>query len=491
MLYLTQVMLFTLLLLCCCSVWTVTGSSDTELAAILKLYSDSTARNIALQQEADDLRARLEELASSVQGDSSSSCDSNDLSGFVSSLPDLAYTSDMIRPPKVRDGPPTSLRTVTTLPQVSSCLEPRPRSELDKLAVYDRTTLGMSHSEHISLEQIVRFQRVGHLALRGVFPEIAQIKQRIIEAGNIRELAFNEQTIVAMDCYRPSGDLTVEEGRKLIQECLDTNIELGLCDENDAVKQIRACDVPYYQAIHLHKVDEEIDKAVRSEYFGRIATSLLGSMQTRLYQTALFTKTGSHTSEHPVDTETVEHMNTNTAWHNDLNQVPVDTNMYVTFWCPLQEMTANMSTLTYASGSHIDYSLKWWFAPTVTSLSRYPQVRYDNLTIGDCVAHHGWTQHMAKKNHANTTRLAFAMSYVDGLAWKLAGDDRRSFRPFEKEDELSYMDWFDSVKEVYPLLTPHLPVVYPLDEHGVPLVQDSVFGTIDEREVHGEVPKLY
>eukprot|EP00957_Ditylum_brightwellii_P017373 1308806-Ditylum_brightwellii.AAC.1 len=41
--------------------------------------------------------------------------------------------------------------------------------------------------------------------------------------------------------------------------------------------------------------------------------------------------------------------------------VPLDTNSYVTIWCPTRALTDEDSVLTYATGSHRDTARKTWY----------------------------------------------------------------------------------------------------------------------------------
>lgn len=88
-----------------------------------------------------------------------------------------------------------------------------------------------------------------------------------------------------------------------------------------------------------------------SAKLGKMASLLLQEERVRLYQTAVFHKGKGA-------------LNMDTAWHQDLAMVPLDTNNggYVTIWCPLRSLHGNArdSLLWFADGSHRDMSLTKW-----------------------------------------------------------------------------------------------------------------------------------
>lgn len=73
----------------------------------------------------------------------------------------------------------------------------------------------------------------------------------------------------------------------------------------------------------------------------------------RLYQTSAFYKEPAHGE---------------TTWHYDLNTAPLDTNHMVTIWLALTPVpTEESSPLLFASGSHRDFALPYWFVPCFPS----------------------------------------------------------------------------------------------------------------------------
>ena len=117
------------------------------------------------------------------------------------------------------------------------------------------------------------------------------------------------------------------------------------------VCQEKGLPVPTLQVYNLHRADRPASKVVRelatSAEMGRVAADLLGVDSVMLYQTAAFFKFAGEGE---------------TAWHSDLNTAPFDTNYMVTFWIALTDVpTLQHSPLEFASRSHKDFALPYWY----------------------------------------------------------------------------------------------------------------------------------
>lgn len=231
---------------------------------------------------------------------------------------------------------------------------------------------------------------------------------------------------------------------------------------------------PFYQSLNLHRNSSDIYDLVTDEKFGYIAASLLQTPSVRLYQTAIFQQDPEYYS------------NYGTAWHQDLNMVPLDTGHfgYITFWCPLHNLSSekNDSILLYAEGSHRDISLIHWYPTEISEKQkieiiheRYLIGKVNYLNVGDCTAHHGWIYHSAppqpQSSHSQQqnsqyspgSRIAFAMSFVSDMARVLPdlyGNETRHFRPFSFEDSLSFASWINDLTPMTNINHPLLPLVY-------------------------------
>eukprot|EP01119_Soliformovum_irregulare_P022051 TRINITY_DN7464_c0_g1_i1.p1 TRINITY_DN7464_c0_g1~~TRINITY_DN7464_c0_g1_i1.p1 ORF type:complete len:333 (+),score=76.45 TRINITY_DN7464_c0_g1_i1:118-999(+) len=275
------------------------------------------------------------------------------------------------------------------------------------------------------MKDILQFQKNGFLVKRGIANDIGNFRSRIIKAKTIAQQDYFDWALDRLDCQdlRNTSEVLSESTMKT---CLRRF-------PPDAIPP-----VPYVQYIHLHRKDPELLKFVAP--FAQLASNLLQVPRIRLYQTTAFFKT-----------PTQHLLSQATDWHRDLNLVPVDTNNYLTMWCPMKAIRKGGSILRFAAGSHRDVALLHWFNDTETDWSRLEQVistRYsiedhESYNVGDCSIHHGWIYHMANKNDFSETREAFAISFIDGDAKLLDGNTRI----FQSEDELSWKDWIDQVYE--------------------------------------------
>eukprot|EP00640_Fibrocapsa_japonica_P005148 CAMPEP_0113946102 /NCGR_PEP_ID=MMETSP1339-20121228/54462_1 /TAXON_ID=94617 /ORGANISM="Fibrocapsa japonica" /LENGTH=206 /DNA_ID=CAMNT_0000952017 /DNA_START=397 /DNA_END=1017 /DNA_ORIENTATION=- /assembly_acc=CAM_ASM_000762 len=204
-------------------------------------------------------------------------------------------------------------------------------------------------------------------------------------------------------------------------------------------------------------------KIALSETMGEIASYLLNAPSIRLYQTSAFFKDPGG-------------VNQATGFHTDLNQVPLDTHQYLTFWCPLKYTSWEDSVLQFATGSHRDISYKHWYGAVPKDQDallsqRYIVAHYAPYAPGDCSIHHGWTYHKANPNEGSETREAVTFSYVDAKAKKLHSNEIRNSRPFVTEDLLSYKGWIDDIPDHGVIEHADLPVVFTQKfEYAIPPV---------------------
>eukprot|EP00962_Isochrysis_galbana_P055632 scaffold27403_cov110-Isochrysis_galbana.AAC.5 len=214
--------------------------------------------------------------------------------------------------------------------------------------------------------------------------------------------------------------------------------------------------VPFFQLFNLWRESDAVARLVRSPELAGTAAELLGvgsagrPPRLRLYQDSLFVK-------RPGDGQT--------NWHSDLAMAPLDTNLFVTVWLPLQHVPAHAhggTSLLYAPGSHRDVALPFWRGDPRSAgdvSRRYaPPLQEDAFEIGDATWHHGWTLHCAPPNELAGERMAFTASYfVDGATRLPAGS-----RP-DDEDGESWGAWVADVQPGRPAQHHLLPVVWPVD----------------------------
>ena len=220
---------------------------------------------------------------------------------------------------------------------------------------------------------------------------------------------------------------------------------------------------PFFQLFNTWKRNDFAKPFILHRQLGWIAAQLLDVPSVRLYQDALFVK---------------EPKCGPTEWHSDLRMSPFCSNDLVTFWIPLTAVASQEeggTGLSYASRSHTDFSLPFWFNVDELDLSdRYVIDDHGAHALGDVSAHHGWTLHAAPPNLSRSTRLALSLSYVaDGAPmlptnvqgkFELGGESGLLRLP-DEEDSPSYASW---VGGAGPFLTSDsdaaCPLVFESDE---------------------------
>ena len=166
----------------------------------------------------------------------------------------------------------------------------------------------------------------------------------------------------------------------------------------------------FLQVMNLWEVDQQVKKFTLAKRFAKIAASLLGVPNVRLYHDqALYKEPGGGF----------------TPWHQDQYYWPVDTNNTVTMWMPLMDINKEMGMLTFASQSHtagfvenvaISDESEALLEKHIKDKS-FSITRANAMQAGDATWHYGWTLHNASGNHAAVTREVMTIIYfADGAA---------------------------------------------------------------------------
>jgi hypothetical protein len=113
-----------------------------------------------------------------------------------------------------------------------------------------------------------------------------------------------------------------------------------------------------------------------------------------------------------------------TDWHQDGFYMPMVTDSVATLWIALNDVTAEMGTLSFASGSHEDRQAQTQgFSPTsVAHLEAEMRARgravvdSGDMAAGDATIHLKWTAHAVAHNRSVRRREAVSLIYVDAEA---------------------------------------------------------------------------
>lgn len=163
----------------------------------------------------------------------------------------------------------------------------------------------------------------------------------------------------------------------------------------------------FVQVTNVWRLSEQIRRFVFATRFARVAAELMGVHGVRLYHDqALFKPAGGK----------------GTPWHQDQVYWPLDTHNTITMWMPMIDLTKDMGTMLFASGSHhqgplADIAISEESDRLFERLVReqaFPLISYD-LHAGDATFHSGWTAHAAFPNAGNRMREVMTIIYfADG-----------------------------------------------------------------------------
>lgn len=234
----------------------------------------------------------------------------------------------------------------------------------------DVTALPNIDSEYVlSEEQLAYYGENGHILLRNVATSEEVNAYRPIINDVVKQFAMNAMPLDKRDTY----------GKAFIQVC------------------------------NLWPMKESVQKYVFARRFAKIAADLMGVEGVRIYHDqALFKEPGGG----------------HTPWHQDQIYWPLDTPNMITLWMPLVDISEEVGSMTFASGSHkLGYVSKAVISDeSHRTLSQFveskgiPQVTYGAMKAGDATFHAGWTLHSAPGNPTSTLREVMTIIYVaDGV----------------------------------------------------------------------------
>jgi ectoine hydroxylase-related dioxygenase (phytanoyl-CoA dioxygenase family) len=164
----------------------------------------------------------------------------------------------------------------------------------------------------------------------------------------------------------------------------------------------------FLQVPNLWRRDEGVARFVLAKRFAKIAADLLGVEGVRLYHDqALFKEAGGG----------------RTPWHQDQYYWPLDTEKTITMWMPLVNVSAEIGSMTFASGSQRhgylgSYAISDESDAEFTRMvaeKGLPLDTHGAVAAGDATFHTGWMLHSAPANPTGTLRAVMTIIwYADG-----------------------------------------------------------------------------
>lgn len=245
-------------------------------------------------------------------------------------------------------------------------------------------------------EQILQYQRDGHLLLR-----------QVCSAEEMAEYRDAIRAVVA-DFARTQNDLT----------------------ERDTYGRA------FLQLVNVWTQNALLKKFVFAQRFARLAAQLSCAQVVRLYHDqALFKESGGGL----------------TPWHQDQHYWPLDTRQAITMWMPLVDVSQEMGSMDFASGSHANgYLAKLAISDqsqthfqALVEKQGFPIFQSGDMRAGDATFHNGWTLHRAGPNLSQRVREVMTVIYYPDGTRLLQPDhanrreDFEAFYPGKKPGELA------------------------------------------------------
>ena len=160
----------------------------------------------------------------------------------------------------------------------------------------------------------------------------------------------------------------------------------------------------FLQVPNIWTKDDAVARFVLAKRFAKIAADLLEVDSVRLYHDqALFKEAGGG----------------RTPWHQDMYYWPLDTDRTITMWMPLVEVTAEIGSMSFASGSQKlgflgEYAISDESERAFAEMLEDKELEVDThgaLAAGDATFHDGWILHAAPPNPTGTLRAVMTIIY--------------------------------------------------------------------------------
>lgn len=198
----------------------------------------------------------------------------------------------------------------------------------------------------------------------------------------------------------------------------------------------------FLQIMNLWTESDTVKELVFSKRLGRIAADLMQCSGVRIYHDqALYKEPGGGI----------------TPWHADQYYWPVDSDMTVTAWIPLQTTPKSMGPLIFSKTSHRlqdgrDLEISDESEITLKqALEQFP-IEDDAYDLGDVSFHAGWTFHRAGANTTEQPREVMTVIYMD--------ENIRVTTPKNKNHRMDMERWMPGLAPGDRLDSPINPVIY-------------------------------
>lgn len=233
--------------------------------------------------------------------------------------------------------------------------------------------------------------------------------------------------------YAPIFRLAVAEGSK----------SLPALEDRDAYGKA------FVQVMNLWREDERCKQFTLARRFAKIAAELMGAQAVRLYHDqALYKEPGGGHS----------------PWHQDLTYWPLDTDNTVTMWMPLVDISQNMGTMDFASGSHksgylgdshiqFETDERW---EAFIAEHAFPVTNHGDMEAGDATFHTGLVLHDAVGNATGRLREVMTIIYFP--------DGTDILEPDNPYRQIDLETWIPGGTPGEPAASPLNPIVYVAEE---------------------------
>ncbi|MGA5691428.1 phytanoyl-CoA dioxygenase family protein [Cytobacillus pseudoceanisediminis] len=160
----------------------------------------------------------------------------------------------------------------------------------------------------------------------------------------------------------------------------------------------------YYEKALQHTMNmwrrsEIIKNFVFAKRFAKIAADLMGVDKVRINHDCALIK-------EPFSKKTPRHID-QVTW-------AIDTEKTITMWMPLTEVTEEMGTLTYYTGTHLFPNLRYDPEKHLVKAMRkggLPTLNYGAMKAGDATFHSGYILHESTPNNTDKTREIMTIIY--------------------------------------------------------------------------------